>query len=251
MDDSSVAGHRLHLDSIDYSEDGPQPTEPDADILDSATSISKGSTGNQMVNYLVNQISRLLHGINHAGLGLTVSKLTHTKDVILNAELLFGNTSLHNPDGMEDFLVAPFLLDELEVLASAMRPKFNCLLGFEGAKDGNQIRRFLFDCLIEFFNTKYVRYCNSGFKAWTRLPLRTKAEMLIREVGEEVIRWTQLAGMTPDEIIECEMSHSMGKWTDFDIESFETGAEIGWDILQILVEETVTDLYECRMAHHL
>ncbi|KAH7556885.1 hypothetical protein JRO89_XS11G0007500 [Xanthoceras sorbifolium] len=250
LDDNS--GHRLHLDSADYSEYQPQRTEPDADLLDSATSISKGSTGNQMVNDLINQISKLLHGINHAGLGLTGSKLTHTKDVILNAELLFGNTSLHNSDGMKDFLVAPFLLDELEVLASAMWSKFNCLLGFEGeAKDGNQLRGFLFDCLIEFFNAKYGRYCNSGFNTWTRLPLRMKAEMLIREVGEEVIRWTHLAEITVDEIIECDMSHSLGKWTDFDIEAFETGAVIGRDILQILVEETVTDLYECRMVCNL
>ncbi|KAK0595139.1 hypothetical protein LWI29_003918 [Acer saccharum] len=250
LDDSS--GHRQHLDSIDDSQGQSQPTEPDADLLDSATSISKGrSTDNQMVNDLVNQISRLLHGINHVGIGLTGSKPTHVKDVILNAELLFGNMSLHNSDGKKDFLVAPFLLDELEVLASAMWPKFNCLLGFEEAKGSNQLRGFLLDCLIEFFNTKYGRYCNSGFKAWTRLPLRTKAEMLIREVGEEVIRWTHLAGMTPDEIIECEMSHSLGKWTDFDIEAFETGAEIGWDILEILVEEIVTDLYECRMVCNL
>ncbi|KAJ0099572.1 hypothetical protein Patl1_21437 [Pistacia atlantica] len=244
LDDSS--GHRLHVDSMDYSQDQLHPTEPDTDLLDSATSLSKGRAGNQMVIELVNQISRLLHSINYAGLGLTGSKLTYAKDVILNAELLFGNTSLLNSGGVRDFLVSPFVLDELEVLATAMWPNFNCLLGFEETKEGAQLRGFLFDCVIECFDVKYGRHCNSGFKAWMRLPLRMKAEMLIREVGEEVIRWTHLAGMTPDEIIECEMSNSLGKWTDSNIEAFETGAEIGLDILQILVEEIVIDIWECK-----
>lgn len=237
---------RLHLVATDYSQDQLQPTEPDADLLDSATSLSKGRAGNQMVIELINQISRLLHGINYTGLGLTGNKVNYARDVILNAELLFGNSSLLHSAGVRDFLVSPFLLDELEVLATAMWPNFNCLLGFEETKEGAQLRGFLFDCVIECFDVNYSRHCNSGFKAWTRLPLRLKAEMLIREVGEEVIRWTHFAGMTPDEIIECEMSHSLGKWTDFYIEAFETGAEIGLEILQIMVEEIVIDIWECK-----
>jgi hypothetical protein len=43
------------------------------------------------------------------------------------------------------------------------------------------------------------------------------------------------------------MSHSLGKWTDFEIEGFETGAEIDSDILQTLVEEIAVDLWECRV----
>ncbi|XWS36921.1 hypothetical protein CRYUN_Cryun20dG0126700 [Craigia yunnanensis] len=66
--------------------------------------------------------------------------------------------------------------------------------------------------------------------------------MLIRDVVEEVTRWTKLAWMVPDELIEWEMSYSLGKWTDFDIEAYETGAEMDWDILQNLVEEIVVDL---------
>lgn len=240
-----IPAHRLNLDSMDYSQDQLQPAETYTDLLDSATSLNKGRAGDQTVIELINQISRFLHSINYAGLGLTGSKLTYAKDVILNAELLFGNTSLLGE--VRDFLVSSVVLDELEVLATAMWPNFNCLLGFEETKENVQLRGFLFDCVIECFDVKYVRHCNSGFKAWTRLPLRMKAEMLIREVGEEVIRWTHSAGMTPDEMIECEMSHnSLGKWTEFDIETFETGAEIGLDILQILVEETVMDIWECK-----
>lgn len=52
--------------------------------------------------------------------------------------------------------------------------------------------------------------------------------------------------MMTDEIVEWEMSNSLGKWSDFSIEELESGAEIDGDILQILVEEIVTELWECR-----
>ena len=58
-----------------------------------------------------------------------------------------------------------------------------------------------------------------------------KSGMLIRDVAEEVRRWTKLAWVVPDELIEWEMSYSLGKWTDFDTEAYETGAETDWDIL--------------------
>lgn len=240
-----VTGRRLNLDSTEYMRERLQPIEPEEDLSDSSTSSSKQKAStNQMVLDLANQISKLLYSINNNSLHLSGSKLTHAKDVILNAELLFGDMSLHYSNGSRDFLVTPFLLDELEILARAMWPNFNSLLGFEDRKEGDQLRGFLFDCLIECFDSKYGRYTNSGFKAWTRLPLRIKAEMLLREVGVEVIKWTHLVGMTPDELIENGMSYSLGKWTDFEIEAFETGAEIGSEILQILVDEVVADLWD-------
>ncbi|KAF2295320.1 hypothetical protein GH714_032567 [Hevea brasiliensis] len=85
-------------------------------------------------------------------------------------------------------------------------------------------------------------------RSMERVPLCMNTEMLIEEVGKEIRRWTNLAGMIPDEIIEWEMSHSLGKWTDFEIESFETGAQIDWDILQVLVDELVTDFCGCRLG---
>ncbi|KAK9271751.1 hypothetical protein L1049_002114 [Liquidambar formosana] len=239
LDDSSVL--KLHYDSMDYCYDQLQTSEPDADLLDSATSLDKGRTCSAMMTDLVNHISKILHSINLAGTELSGSKLTHAKEVILNAQLLFGNAALHS-DGMKDIFIAPFL-DELDTIANAMS-KSNCCFNFEEMKETNQCRQFLFDCLIECLDSKYGRYCKSGFKAWTRLPLCMSTEMLIQGVDEEVRRWTDLAGKIPDEIIEWEMSHSLGKWTDFEIEAFEDGAEVGGDILQILVEEIVRDLCE-------
>ncbi|KAA8547789.1 hypothetical protein F0562_004218 [Nyssa sinensis] len=70
------------------------------------------------------------------------------------------------------------------------------------------------------------------------------AEMLIQGVVEEVRRWAGLAGLIPDELIEREMSYSLGRWTDFEIEAFEISAEIDKDIFQTLVDEIVMDLWD-------
>ncbi|KAJ9147343.1 hypothetical protein P3X46_029517 [Hevea brasiliensis] len=246
LDDSS--GRRLLYDSMDYSYDQLQPIETDTDLLDSATSTNDGCMCYKMVTDLLNVISRILQSISLAGGGLTGSRLTYAKEVILNAELLFGTASRRNSDRTKSFLICPILFDELETVAGALWTNFTCL-GFEESKEGSkdsQVRRFLFDCVIECLDSKYSRYCNTGFKAWRRVPLCMNTEMLIEEVGKEARRWTNLAGMIPDQIIEWEMSYSLGKWTDFEIEVFETGAQMDWDILQVLVDEIVMDLWDCR-----
>ncbi|KDP32965.1 hypothetical protein JCGZ_12996 [Jatropha curcas] len=231
LDDSS--GRRLIYDCMDYSCDQQQPVEIDADLLDSATSINDGWTGTKMVTELLGHISRMLQSIK----------------VMLDAELLFRSTSSFNLDRMKSFLISPFLFNELETLAGVMWKNFN--LGLEELKEGSkdsQVRRFLFDCVVECLDSEYSRYCNNGFKAWRSAPVCTNAEMLIEEVGKEVRRWTSLAGMIPDEIIEWEMSHSLGKWTDFEIEAFEIGAQIDWDILQVLVDEIVVDFWDSKLC---
>ncbi|GLU01602.1 hypothetical protein SLE2022_189040 [Rubroshorea leprosula] len=242
LDDSS--GYRLHLDSMDYSNNYPQPTDPDVDLVDSATTLDKGMADSGMVIDLLNKISMTLCSINHAGLRLSGKKLIYVKEVILNAELLFGNLPLFDSDCKEDLLLCPFLHEEMEPPSEAIWTEFSSLLGFEKSKDNNQLKGFLFDCAVECLDTRYGRYCNLGFKAWRSLPLHTNSKMLMQEVEKEIRRWTQFVGMVPDELIEWEMSHSLGKWTDLDIEAFETGIEIDSHILQILLEEVAVDLWE-------
>ena len=242
-----IAGYKLNPESIDYSYDRPQSSEADTDILDSATSLNKGRIGSEaVVADLVNYISSVIHAINLAGARLGGNKLTHVKDVILNAEMLFEKAALANSDGSRSFL-GPFLVDELGTLTCATWTYSDIFSGFEdNSKGRNQLTGFLFDSVIEHLDTKYCIHSDSGYKAWTRLPWMD-GEKLIKLVAEEVRRWADLAGMIPDEIIEWEMSHSLGKWTDFEIEEFETGTEIDSDILQILVDEIVVDLHECSL----
>lgn len=247
LDESPVPGHKLRPYPVDYSYDHLQPSEPDADLLDSATSSDKGKTGSQVMTDFVKNVSNMFNLINQAGARLTGVKLYHAKEVILNAEMLFGTATLRNLDEMKGLLVSPCLLDELEAFSSDVWTNSDGFNGLEHTKEGKNLRGFLFDCVIECLDSKYGRYCNSGFKGWSRLPLGMNRKMLILKVGEEVRRWTDLVGMVPDEIIEWEMSHSLGKWTDFDIEAFEIGADIDEDILKILVEEIVMDLLECML----
>lgn len=232
---------------MDYSYDQLQPSESDVDLLDSATSLDKGRTDSKLLINFVKNVSKILQ--SHWNLSeerLTGSELAHANEKILNAELLFRTRTAHNLDGMEGFVISPRLLDELESFARVAWTDFNGFIGLEDTKAGNHLRGFLFDCIIECLDSKYGRYCNSGFKAWSRLPLCINTKTLIQDVAKEVRRWTGLAGMAHDEIIEWEMSYSLGKWTDFDIEAFETGNEIDGDILQNLVEEIVMDLLDCR-----
>lgn len=238
LDDS--IGPKLHPDFTDcfyYSQ--PQIMESDVDLLDSATSSNKGLTISEMVKNLPNHISMMLLNSNLTDIGLTGHKLSHAKEIILNTELLFQNASLDN------FLIGPFLLDQLEILVSTLWKTSNCFLGFEEkTKEGNQLRIFLFDCLIECLERKYGRYCKTGLKAWSRIPVGAYREVLISEVDEEVRKWVEMAGKIQDEIIEWEMSHSLGKWTDFEIEAYESGAEIDGGILYNLVDEIVADLLD-------
>lgn len=239
-----LAEHKLQPESIDYSYDQPQPSEADTDLLDSATSTNRGRTYNEAVANLVNYISSMLLAINGAGARLCGSKLTHAKEVILNAEMML-DAALANSHGSRSFL-GPFLVGELETLTSDTWSKSGIFPGFEdNTKGWNQFTGFLFDCVIEYLDTKYCVHSNSGYKAWTRQPWWMNGEKLVRLVFEEVIKWADLASWTPDEIIEWEMSHSLGKWTDFEIEGFEAGAEIDRYILQILVDEIVVELQEC------
>ncbi|KAE8654963.1 putative serine/threonine-protein kinase [Hibiscus syriacus] len=242
-------GHRLQPDSLDFSYDEPQQTEPDADLLDSATSLDNETTVNEMIIDLVNRISAMLHVVSNFGLGLSGDKLIHAKEVILKAELLFGNLNPQDSGRTDDFILAPYIYDEVETLVAIMQVDFKSVLGIDQFKENNQLRGFLFDCAIECIDSKYGPYCNSGFRPWRSLPYCVNSGKLIRDVAVEVKRWIKLVGMVPDELLDYEMSYSLGKWTDFNIEAYETGVEMDWDILQNIIDEIVHDLVSPRFAY--
>ncbi|XP_057482680.1 uncharacterized protein LOC130769398 [Actinidia eriantha] len=242
VDDNSAPN--LFPDSGNCSYHGVQNSVPDVELSDSATSLSKERNGLQLVTNLLRHISEALYSIGLLETELKGSKLVHAEDVILNTELIFSNAALQNSNGSRDFSVCQFLIFELGILASALWPEFGEFLNVEDTNDGNQLKQFLFDCVIEYLDSRYGLYGNSGFKAWARMPLCMTSDTLTGGVVVEVKRWTRLAGKIPDHIIERDMSHSLGKWTDFEIEAYEAGAEIGRELLQILVDEIVIDLYE-------
>ncbi|KAH9616684.1 hypothetical protein KSS87_018365 [Heliosperma pusillum] len=212
-----------------------------SDLSDSASSVNLLQRSDIMVvSDLLKHTSTMLEDASFVHGRLTPTKRDYMQDIILNTELLFGNAGIHNSSRFVDFLLGPFL-DELEVLVIAAW-KNSIILGIEVKKEENPLRKFLLDCLIECLDVKYSRYINSGFGTWSKLPKTMNAEVLIKEFDEEVRKWISFAGMTRDEIIEKEMSISLGKWTNFEIETFEDGVEINQDIVQNLVDEIVDDL---------
>ncbi|KAF4363289.1 hypothetical protein F8388_001830 [Cannabis sativa] len=94
----------------------------------------------------------------------------------------------------------------------------------------------------------YGEYTNSKLKAWTRFASCMNREMIIGDLEKEMNKWTSLAGMLPEDIVEWEMSHGLGKWIDFDIEAFEGGDELFQATLQILCFNAVCDRIKCSLA---
>ncbi|PRQ49812.1 hypothetical protein RchiOBHm_Chr2g0126071 [Rosa chinensis] len=246
MDDSS--GRRsFYPISLDYPDDHLQAQGYDADLTGSATAGGRKKTSREMMITLVNNVCRILHSINADGERVRRRKLTHACEIILNAELLFGDATMHNMDGMEGSFMSPFLRD-LETIASSRMTSFNMFGGLEDIEKGSQLDGLFFDCVIEYIDSKYAWYCNAGFRYWKELALSMNQKLIFQEVEEEIKKWTRLPGMISDEIVAWEMSHSFRKWTEFDIEAFEAGSEIDGDIFQTLVNEIAIDLWECSIG---
>lgn len=237
-----VSGDKLIADPI-YFCDESCSFNPDADLLDSATSLATGKCYKTLVSDLVNNITEVLQKINLFNGELKGSKLNYAKEILLNAELVLGNAAWSSSPLDKSFSITHFLLEELETLASVMLMRFHDLLGLENAKHGgSQLKQFIFDCVLEVLDSKVSPYSKSGFRAWTKLPPCMNTEILVFEILEEVKLWMAMTGLIHDDKIEWDMSHSLGRWTDFEIEVFENGAEIDRQILQNLLDEVVMDL---------
>ncbi|XP_016435867.1 uncharacterized protein LOC107762065 isoform X1 [Nicotiana tabacum] len=233
---NSSSKDKLLAESVDSMYDEQLFPETDRDLSDCAASLFSRRSCGALITDHVNNISGVLSKIDQ----LKGSKLSHAKEVILNAELSFGTTPPLVDDG---FSVSHFLVNELDILSSLLWMTFGQLLGCNDPKQMNQLKGFAFDCVVEYLDTAFGRYSNSGFRTWTKQPSSMTKEIMIADIIEEVKMWTEFVGLIPDELIEWDMSHSLGKWIDFDIETFECGTEVDRHILQVLVDEVVLDLY--------
>ncbi|KAD7117752.1 hypothetical protein R6Q59_005723 [Mikania micrantha] len=234
LEDSSV--HTQHADSMSYSyDDESQFQESEMDRLYSDLPLRKEDTHNKLVANLLTYISQVLCSMD------LVSFRTNRniKEVIFNSELVLGNQIPHNPNEMNSFFICDLIL-ELDTLADVMRTTFGSFLGSHNSNARYQLKRFVFDSLIEYLELKYVQYAKCGFRSWMSLPQFMGFDSLILEVVEEVRRWM---GVTSGELmLRMDMSHGSGKWSDFEIEAYETGAIVELDIVQTLIDELVIDV---------
>lgn len=216
------------------------PMHPDADLIDSILSMSKGTAGRRYLTDFVISSCKM-HRIDPAEIGNSGNKFNYVWEVLSNMELLFGNDVPYDAGGMGGSLLGS-LLNKLETLADSpwQQPRRN--LGIAESMERNQLRGWLFDCVLEFLDSKYSHYCKSGFRTWENFPVSLGIEKWTREVYNEIRRWSGLPGKTVDEMVEREFSSSLGKWTNFDIETYETGILVEEDIFQVLLDELVMDL---------
>ncbi|PHT46550.1 hypothetical protein CQW23_15708 [Capsicum baccatum] len=121
--------------------------------------------------------------------------------------------SIHNLSGV---------LNNIDQLKGS---KFSC------AKQMNQLKGFAFDCLLEYLGSKFSPISDSGFRTYTKLPSSMTKEILIADIIDEFEEWTQFVGLIPNELIEWDMSHSLGICMDFEIEDYGCGTEVARHIL--------------------
>ncbi|XAR51532.1 hypothetical protein NMG60_11006182 [Bertholletia excelsa] len=106
VDDGSVPN--LHPGLVNCTYGGQQTSETDAELLDSATSLSKRKNDLQLVPNLISHVSEILSSFSFVDTGMTERKLAHAEEVLLNAELSFRNAASPCQKGAKIFLLAIF-----------------------------------------------------------------------------------------------------------------------------------------------
>ncbi|KAL8123885.1 hypothetical protein AgCh_011763 [Apium graveolens] len=233
--------YKRHTDIKELAYNERQQLEGSVDLLHSTNSISKRRSGIELMADLVNSISDVLCSMELVDSRLKGSKMAHAEEVIVNTELVIGNRSGHNSNESKGFSICQFIVSELETLGSVLWTNFGCFSESEDT-EGNLLKGFLFDCVIEYLDSRYISSIKGRIGSWRDLSVSMNTEMLIREVVEEIRRWTSWAGFVLDEQMEREMS----SWTDFDVEALETSVSIDGGILHSLVDEVVMDLWQSK-----
>ncbi|KAL0431322.1 UNVERIFIED_CONTAM: hypothetical protein Sradi_0758200 [Sesamum radiatum] len=237
-------GYKPLSESLYCSYHGPRLPTLDSELFDSAASTKTTDTGKELVIDILNNVSEILCCSDLAVCGLKGDKLDQAKEVLVNAELVFHNAALSGSVLGRGFPIKHLLLDELDTLASVLWMNFGCSLGIEDGKEVNQLKRFVLDSIIEHLGSRLEGYPKAGTKVSRKLPLRMNTtNTLIFEILDIVRRWEDLSRFGLDEVIEKEMTRSLGEWTQCENEAFETGMEISLHVFQVLLDETVRDLW--------
>ncbi|PHU05614.1 hypothetical protein BC332_26436 [Capsicum chinense] len=143
-DEADLVGNSLDHHSTDsYLSNSPNSSsKPDRDLSDCETSLSTRRSCRE----LIHNVSGVLSKIDQ----LKGSKLSYAKQVILNAELIFGTTPQQQALPAEDgFSVSHFLFNGHEMFSSFLWMAFGEFLGCNDPKQMNQLKGFAFDCLLE------------------------------------------------------------------------------------------------------
>ncbi|XP_072976401.1 uncharacterized protein [Typha angustifolia] len=196
--------------------------EPETELSDSATS-------NVVATTVVEPASEISSTYN---MDSSKEGLEFVRE-ILNALSISDNISSYKLDQAGEVL-DPVLFDELE--------DNRRLIAFEGEeKDCRMRRKMFFDCVNESLYLKCSHYFQAGYRLWAK-GVSVLGKDLAEELYKEMQGWKSIGDWMVDELVDRDMSNHLGRWVDFEIESFEAGVEIERGILSSLVDEVVADI---------
>nr|GMD45539.1 uncharacterized protein LOC109182286 isoform X1 [Ipomoea batatas] len=196
--------------------------EDDMELLDSASSVSIGSSRNRKESAVAFTCADAK--------GSTYWELEYIKDILRNADLMMKESV---PSEAHRIISAD-LFDRLEMQKVGSNKYVQDLKGR---------RRLVFDCVVEQLEFRHEQSILGSFHSWARwTTLVQKEEWLAKEMYREISGWTSMEDLMVDEVVDKDMSTQHGKWTDFGTEELEGGIEIEKEILTSLVEELVYDI---------
>jgi len=158
-------------------------------------------------------------------------ELEYVKDIFSNVELMTEEFVV----GETDKIIMPNLFDKLE----------NKGLGAENYEEYSKIeRRAIFDTVSECLELRCRQIFVGSCKAWPKwLASVQRKNCLAEEFYKEILSFRSMEEeVEVDELVNKDMSTGWCKWLDFEIEAFEEGSELEFDILTCLINELVSDL---------
>ncbi|OIT37464.1 PREDICTED: uncharacterized protein LOC109240723 [Nicotiana attenuata] len=196
--------------------------EGDAELLDSASSVSLADTGGK--DSTTASTSRNFDESPYW-------EFRYIRGIIRRSDLMLEDFLL----GEAQSIIALDLFDQLENHNTRTNKNVEEQLKIR--------RRVLFDSVVECLEFRCKQSSGGSFEAWAKwTALVQRKEWLAEEVYREIAGWTSMEELMVDEVVDKDMSTRHGKWTDFSFEAFEEGVDIEKVILSSLMDELIHDL---------
>ncbi|TYJ15454.1 hypothetical protein E1A91_A10G185100v1 [Gossypium mustelinum] len=192
--------------------------EADTELSDSASSMYSRTVAKCNENIVV--MSESMKSSNW--------ELEYVKLILCNVELMFKDFAL----GRARETINPHLFDQLESRS----------VGFGRDGESRLERKVLFDSVSECMDLRCRRYVGGGYKTWTKgMTILRRNEWLAEEVYKEICGWRGMGDCMVDELVDKDMRSQHGKWLDFEVDAFALGADIEGQILNVLVDEMISE----------
>ena len=200
------------------------PAEADTELCDSACSTSTKT--------IVKKKNTSACSLMKSERSSSTWELDYVNDILCNVELMYMDFAI----GRARDIVNPHLFNQLE-----SRKK-----GYESDGGESRIRRkVIFDCVSECLDLRCRRYVGGGHKMWAKgIAMVRRNEWLAREVYKEISSWRGMGDSMVDELVDKDMSSQYGRWLEFEVDTFELGAEVEDQIFNSLVDDFVAEILQ-------